>query len=362
MEWDAVNDAFGRKLASALNSGIAEVSYVSDGSVTLNYGPVFGVRYISMSFAGGGSTPPNPSYPPGFYVNVYLNARASDWPGLPVVELEKDLADEALGQSKKFLSGFGKAKVRKGGKNWQVGITVSEDVNRDDLAALGTILGRSLNKVLVDYHKKYESSKKGRIKDLEKQIEDLQEDREGLWEDAAEALKEIDEDPWAASIADKFKQDAYGKGIDIIRLQEQLSGITGQKYPKPDFPNRLARLLYEEGVKKAGDAWADKVEVSQLTTVGKDALDSAKVADHLGMKDLGKDLKGLGEKLLRMAKENRGEDGDQSGFAHARSEAEDAAERLIQESGKVKMHFKSIVDTLDQIDEVYYSQLGQHNW
>ncbi len=271
--WGQVNDGFGKGLAGAIASGPAKVSYRDEGTITLNYGPVFGVRYISMGIRGGGSTAPNPDYPPEFTVIVDLSSsgRMRDWPGLPISKMEQDVVEVVSNVAKKELGRLGRVKVRASrGKYWSASVSLDPnlslagtgsplaDVASATIQALGHHIGKAVNRVLVAYQQEYETSREERIGDLEGDVQVTQALREGLWEKADELMERVDSDPYAESEAEEARSEAYQMGVQIIRLQEQLSGITGKKYPRPEFRKQAAKASKHESVKALKQALARK--------------------------------------------------------------------------------------------------------
>ena len=246
--WGQVNDGFGKGLAGAIGSGPAKVSYRDEGTITLNYGPVFGVRYISMGIRGGGSTAPNPDYPPEFTVIVDLSSsgRMRDWPGLPLSKMEQDVVEVVSNVAKKQLGRLGRVKVRASrGKYWSASVSLDPkhhfaDIASATLQALGHNIGKAVNRVMVAYQQEYETSREERIDGLESEVESTQVRRELMWDQADSLMVARDTDPYAEDEAEELRSEAYQMGIQIIRLQEQLSGITGKKYPKPEFRKQAA--------------------------------------------------------------------------------------------------------------------------
>ena len=242
--WLQANEGFGKMLAGAISSGPAKISYRDEGSITLNYGPVFGVRYISMGIRGGGFTVPNDEFPPEFVVIVDIssvNRLQDDWPGLPLPKMEAEITEVVSTISKRELARLGKIKVKaQRGRYWSVAVKLDPKHHFADIAsasfqALGSKIGKAVNRVLVEHQKEYEASREDRIDGLEDRIEYTQTRRKFMWEDADRLMAKADEDPYAEGEAEDKQSKAYQMGIEIIRLQEQLSGITGKKYPRPEF-------------------------------------------------------------------------------------------------------------------------------
>ena len=216
MWWGQVYVGFGKGLAGAIGSGPAKVSYRDEGTLTLNYGPVFGVRYISMGIRGGGSTAPNPDYPPEFTVVVDLSSsgRMRDWPGLPLSKMEQDVVEVVSNVAKKQLGRLGRVKVRASrGKYWAASVSLDPkhhfaDIASATLQALGHHIGKAVNRVMVAYQQEYETSREERIGDLEGDVQVTQALREGLWEKADELMERVDSDPYAESEAEEARSEA----------------------------------------------------------------------------------------------------------------------------------------------------------
>jgi hypothetical protein len=321
--WSQASDGFGKGLAGAIASGPAKISYRDEGTITLNYGPVFGVRYISMGIRGGGSTAPNPDYPPEFTVVVDLSSssRVKAWPGLPVSKMEQEVVEVVSNLAKKELGRIGRAKVRASrGKYWSATVSLDpnmskglgKDVASATIQTLGSKIGKAVNRVLVAYQQEYEASREKRIDGLEGEVESTQVRRELMWDKADSLMVAADTDPYAEDEAEELRSEAYQMGIQIIRLQEQLSGITGKKYPKPEFrkqggagmkpQDRKSLIRLASALPKGSEE--RRAILSGLKQGSGDFHNEWQAAYRLGMGDLQKRWTGLLTKAGRQFKKD----------------------------------------------------------
>jgi hypothetical protein len=240
--WAKVGQETAAKFSSALSSSVANGDPIPghySSSVNLNYGPTFSTRYISLSVQFGGSTAPNASMLPIFAVTTFPGmGSVRDYPNLPIADLEQEVRSAITDLAKRYLKPFGEVKVRGGGSNKgsQVSVHISEDeVERlaGRLPELGAFLGRAVTRVLTKFKAEFDSTRADRIVDLEQQVAELEKDRKELYEEAAQ-LRDSGDEKGALDV----ESIAYQDGVSIIRLQEQLTGLTGIKYQRPEFPNR----------------------------------------------------------------------------------------------------------------------------
>lgn len=249
-KWEATKAEFDKELVKGLESFKEVEADAKVGNVMVNFGPVFGVRYLSLSFSTGGSTVPAEKFPPFFYLSYFPSfGGVKDWPFLPIKDIERDMRSVVQKILGKRFSAFGKAKPYAGGSaapGRGVIVEIPEELLENawkNLPSAGKPLGKAIADLLRSYQKRYQAAKESTIADLEEELKDLQEDVE-YHQKILDAGGEDEKDlSWNKSLLNSLE-------IDILRLEEQLGGLRKMAKKKKDShpwrdPNSAARAKGE---------------------------------------------------------------------------------------------------------------------